>query len=100
VRWGLINFEKSFLVNFKNSPGFPRHNPKIVGLKPLYDIKDFIEATCLTDTSFPPPKISWYINNELVSRNLAISRAKSLGNLIKISCACARIPPPIHPHSK
>lgn len=42
----------------------PQHNPRIEGIERHYHEDEFIFGNCTSDFSFPPPVLTWYINDK------------------------------------
>jgi len=50
----------------------PRSDPKIEGIEKNYYEGDFLFGNCTSDFSFPPPILSWYINEQKVGLDTEI----------------------------
>jgi CD80-like C2-set immunoglobulin domain len=45
----------------------PSQDPVISGLRRSYELNDFVVANCTTDMSSPAARVTWYINDHVVS---------------------------------
>lgn len=48
----------------------PQSDPKIEGIETNYYEGDFLFGNCTSDFSYPPPVMSWYINDQKADVNL------------------------------
>lgn len=57
-------FQLKFLIKNLRFLVFPQSDPKIEGIERNYYEGDFLFGNCTSDFSFPPPIMSWYINEQ------------------------------------
>lgn len=63
----LANLSLSHTHTHKMAAALPQSDPLIESFNSMYRLEEFLSATCSSDYSSLPTKLTWYINGEQVS---------------------------------
>ncbi|KAH9376026.1 hypothetical protein HPB48_005679 [Haemaphysalis longicornis] len=58
----------ALIFPLRHASVLPKKGPEIHGTQPYYRVGDLVNVTCRAGASKPPAMLTWYINNEKVSK--------------------------------